>query len=516
MDAEYSMICMADFGELTPLEVAVMYTHPHAYRNIRAQVDLGRAVNPERTGQMLYALWRRSNPRYRNLTAQLALKTWDEYHGNIGKAITCAMASLTESLVSGVHRPPINGFYTPNGIAHGMLELDVREGNLHFPSLERAVEIQFESIRNRIMRQTNDVLNAVAVEPQGVAQIIAETQEIETRTMNVCYQSFTDSGEICADRFDMSNSDLAGLDEVTMGEINSEIYRRQTVLDVTTAAPAATGRGDRAATPFSRSLSKATTKKHRKDLSMGRRALRRAYAFFMHQEREAELKLFVGGGNVEVSHEDSDLKFSLKRNQYLDLEKRSIPHSTQWSNIDVSILTKDDVWLCDVCVYIQDTPVLDQLMALIMLVEAGLEEQLIEKGNTKGVNKNLNFEELVLQSPALQAKLKKYQVHRVAMENAISSTHIDWVTTTATTNNMHYVRFVEDHQTSVSTYINTWITSTSATTVNRYVTTNRTSINTLHGSAERAVYWRAVANVQSAVAQNTFTDTNDQPQAIPV
>ena len=89
--------------------------------------------------------------------------------------------------------------------------------------------------------------------------------------------------------------------------------------------------------------------------------------------------MFLGGDTVEVSHPESMFKFLLKKRSGSLIQRTHTPgHSTPY---ELELYTKTNVHVANLCVYMQDTPMLDQVLALAMFIRSGEEEYILEKAN---------------------------------------------------------------------------------------------------------------------------------------
>ena len=91
-----------------------------------------------------------------------------------------------------------------------------------------------------------------------------------------------------------------------------------------------------------------------------------------------EVRVFLGGDSIEVSHPDSAFKFVLTK-PYSVIDKTLSPGAS--TPYKLELYTKTDVHVADLCVYMKDTPVLDQVLAITMFIRAGDEEMVMAKAN---------------------------------------------------------------------------------------------------------------------------------------
>lgn len=137
-----------------------------------------------------------------------------------------------------------------------------------------------------------------------------------------------------------------------------------------------------------------------------RAAIKKASELLCNLGQEENLKLFVSGKEVEISNESSPFKFVLRPLKEANwLEQRSLKGHSH-TPYDLALLTKDNIHLARLCVYFDETPVLDQLLALTLFVQAGDEQALLSKANWFGFS-DVDQARAILEvkAPALVCKL---------------------------------------------------------------------------------------------------------------
>lgn len=82
-------------------------------------------------------------------------------------------------------------------------------------------------------------------------------------------------------------------------------------------------------------------------------------------------KIFLGREHVDVSGK----KFNFK------IKKKGSLSQTGWSALDIELYDKADVKLCNLCFYYDNMPPADQLIALMLDVQAGNEDIVVKTGN---------------------------------------------------------------------------------------------------------------------------------------
>lgn len=143
-------------------------------------------------------------------------------------------------------------------------------------------------------------------------------------------------------------------------------------------------------------------------------AIKKATKLFMRMGQEDNLKLLVSGQEVTLSHEDSPLKFVLKPLGTPGwLEERTLS-TTSHTPYDLFVTTKEDVFVARLCVFMDRTPVLDQLLALSLFVRSGDELEILEKANWFGFGPEEGKSTVLQHYPQLENKFPKKSVQDMA------------------------------------------------------------------------------------------------------
>jgi hypothetical protein len=121
----------------------------------------------------------------------------------------------------------------------------------------------------------------------------------------------------------------------------------------------------------------------RKAQRRARSAVKKAVRLFTRTGLEESVRLMVSGREVELSHPDSPFKFVLQPLQAGWLEQKTLVPGGHVP-YQMTLLTKDEVFLSRLCVLFDQTPVLDQLLALTLFVESGSEAEILSKANWFG------------------------------------------------------------------------------------------------------------------------------------
>ena len=146
--------------------------------------------------------------------------------------------------------------------------------------------------------------------------------------------------------------------------------------------------------------------------SKARAAIKRALKLYDNVGMGKDVRVFLGGSTVEVSHPDSLFKFVIDKGRHRLIDKTVSPgYSTPYN---LSLYTKSDIHVADLCVYMKDTPVLDQVLALSMFIKSGSEDLILKQANWRFLTKDIEAREiLALEYPYLEDKLKVNDVARL-------------------------------------------------------------------------------------------------------
>ena len=143
-----------------------------------------------------------------------------------------------------------------------------------------------------------------------------------------------------------------------------------------------------------------------------RGAIKRALKLMDNVGFGDDIRIFLNGDSIEVSHPDSMLKFILSK------RKGQILHYTMHTGhmipYHLELYTKTDVHVANLCVYFEETPVLDQVFAVTMFIRTGDEEHLLKTANWSSVNIDEDVrEQVTLCYPMLASKFPKPRPGRV-------------------------------------------------------------------------------------------------------
>ena len=117
-----------------------------------------------------------------------------------------------------------------------------------------------------------------------------------------------------------------------------------------------------------------------------------------------DVRMFMKGESIEISHPDSNLKFVITKNRSLIDGSRSKTYSSPFKT---EIYTKDNIFIAQLCVYTENTPVLDHMLNLALHVKTGDEDIILQKANyTRQSDDREKLFLLANERPYLQNKLR--------------------------------------------------------------------------------------------------------------
>lgn len=360
MDTEYCISCAQELGEISPLEGIVLNSHPAVYQAVREIVDHDLpTTTPDWIANECRLALHKSPERYRQAVSLLALRSRDLLVKN--------MIDRLESVVQ-THVSRDLGWADTN---RSFNELLTGNRNLGPTLFTRESDVN-EELVHQLLNQSDTALSAklrlqqdYSEFKQTVRQLTGECSEDIQLQLAYLLDSAPPPSQV----------------PVAQSPVRPAVRRTQRKL----------GRDS------------VTQEMRRRAQS----AIKKASKLFTSMGKGKDLSMFIAGDTVTLSHPDSELKFVVRSLGSEDwLIRRSVSEFTAHTPFELSLLTKSDVYLGNLCVYFSESPVLDQLLSLSLFIEAGEEEALLEKANVFG-NSHWNddfFAQLKLSSPALQSK----------------------------------------------------------------------------------------------------------------
>ncbi|WP_157644071.1 hypothetical protein [Burkholderia ubonensis] len=143
----------------------------------------------------------------------------------------------------------------------------------------------------------------------------------------------------------------------------------------------------------------------RKTQRRARSAIKKALKLFSCTGLEDSVRMMVSGKEVELSHPASPFKFVLQPLQAGWLEQKTVAPGGHVP-YQLTLLTKEGVFLSRLCVLFDQTPVLDQLLALTFFVQSGNEADILSKANWFGYESATGVRSILQEkAPALLNKV---------------------------------------------------------------------------------------------------------------
>jgi hypothetical protein len=139
--------------------------------------------------------------------------------------------------------------------------------------------------------------------------------------------------------------------------------------------------------------------------NQARGAIKKALALFTSFGMEKNVQMLVSGKTVTLCHPDSPFKLEVAPLQECWLEAKTVAPGGHVP-FRLSLMTKEGVFLSRLCVIFAETPVLDQLFGLAMMVQTGHEMELLQKANWFGYSDSGVVREILAEkAPSLVNKL---------------------------------------------------------------------------------------------------------------
>lgn len=134
-------------------------------------------------------------------------------------------------------------------------------------------------------------------------------------------------------------------------------------------------------------------------------SIKRALKLMIGMGFEEDVRVFLNGDSIEVSHPDSLLKFVITKYNDSLIRRTEYPgYSTPYK---LELYTKSDVHVANLCVYMKETPVLDQVLGVAMFIKSGSEEMILKQANWSALTLDMELREiLALEYPYLSDKLR--------------------------------------------------------------------------------------------------------------
>lgn len=93
-----------------------------------------------------------------------------------------------------------------------------------------------------------------------------------------------------------------------------------------------------------------------------------------------DIRIFLRGDSIEIAHPDSLFKFVMHKQSYGGVIDKTINTGIGTPYV-LDLYTKTDVFVASLCVYLKDTPILDQILAVSMFIKSGDEDIILKQAN---------------------------------------------------------------------------------------------------------------------------------------
>lgn len=93
-----------------------------------------------------------------------------------------------------------------------------------------------------------------------------------------------------------------------------------------------------------------------------------------------DIRIFLRGDSIEIAHPASLFKFVLHKQSYHSVIDKTINAGVGTPYV-LDLYTKTDVFVASLCVYLKDTPILDQILAVSMFIKSGDEDIILKQAN---------------------------------------------------------------------------------------------------------------------------------------
>lgn len=119
-----------------------------------------------------------------------------------------------------------------------------------------------------------------------------------------------------------------------------------------------------------------------------------------------DIRMFLRGDSIEISHPASLFKFIIHKQPYNGVIEKTI-HVGIGTPYKLDLYTKTDVFVASLCVYLKDTPILDQILAVTMFIKSGDEDIILKQANWFHLTGDEDTVlEVVVNHPELEDKLR--------------------------------------------------------------------------------------------------------------
>lgn len=135
-------------------------------------------------------------------------------------------------------------------------------------------------------------------------------------------------------------------------------------------------------------------------------SIKRALKLIDHVGFGDDIRVFLGGDDIEVSHPDSMFKFVLSKPGYISLIEKTI-HSGHSIPYNLQLYTKTNVHVASLCAVLESTPILDAVLAVSLFIKTGDEDHILERANWSSITDDEDILlEIGLYKPNLRSRFR--------------------------------------------------------------------------------------------------------------
>lgn len=323
MDTEYILDCAAELGEVTPVEGVSLSQLPAAYAAVRQLVDANHALPEHFLENVARAALANQAEEVQHWVALKALRAFVPGLRRVLERANCVVQLEVQRALGLCEASPFSALM---GVDASVSLALTAESDISEAVVRQVLEAQFGRFKERLGADVDAIMAAVAWYRQDNG---ARFRKLDRRLSR-----------------QEEDGALSSLSAPTMRELAHRRPRQNKSL-------------------FKR----------------GQAAIKKATKLFNQLGQAENLRLMVTGQEVTIAHDDSPLKFVLKSNGAPGwLIERTVTTRAH-TPYELSVLTKDDVFVARLCVVMEDTPVLDQILALTLFIQAGDELEILSKAN---------------------------------------------------------------------------------------------------------------------------------------
>ncbi len=356
MDTEYILAGAAEHAEITPLEYLVLAYDPAAYAAVRHVVDNNARYQGDFLANTAHAALSNMPMPLQHCYSLLSAK-------NIAEALTNLQFVLVSQLARKVATDL--GYQAESAFVGLSQSLDQnKHGEPCFETVEAVTEARVLDVLTRNSQAMKD-------------RWLAEAQRLHHAM-----------AWWLAGPPEATEAKRSLLQQAMRGEALDPDNRRQQALlhslDCTPTQVQAARAALRRLQTLSESAPRLTPHLPAQAAKKVKAALKRCARLWDRLGKADTLSLFLSGAKVEISRPEGDFKFVVQATEKCHTDNwltRGTLNAHYAAPFTIEAYTRDNIYLAKLCVYLRETPILDQLLALSLYVDAGEEVQVLQAAN---------------------------------------------------------------------------------------------------------------------------------------